>query len=163
MAATSASHIIWFIAALIAATAVSGVMIATVFDMAETIETRGRIISGELEYDISIENDVTMVPYDNVSKNLTIYIKNIGSKEIPFDGANYTFVLFITGGNLTQTNAIPFAMSIIGTGTNFLPGRTMELIYKVSTLYSDYEYSIKVIASEYSSVGDSTYIRITNI
>lgn len=163
MAANSVSHIIWFIAAVLAATAVSGVMIATVFDVADTIETRGRMISGEMQYDISIENDVTMVPYDNVSKNLTIYIKNTGSKEIPFDGSNYTFALFITGGNLTQTNAIPVDISVIGSGTQFLPGRTLELIYQVSTLYSDYEYSIKVIASQYSGIGDSTYIRITNI
>lgn len=166
MAGTSASHIIWFIAAVIAATAISGVMVTTVIEMADRLEDKGRSISGELAYDISIENDVVMVPYNKTSHNLTIYIKNTGSREISYSGVNYTFVLFITGGDLKDTSYIPSSISIIGDGESFHPGRTMRLIYNItspSSLDEQYQYSMKITASQYSDVADSTYIRITEV
>ena len=164
MAGTSASHIIWFIAAVLAATALSGVMVTTVFQMADNMEERGRALSDELSCAISIENDVTMVPYNNTTFELTIYLKNIGSKEIYYEGSNYTFLLLVTGGNLTgSSDFLPGNMTVLGTGDSFLPGRTIRLTYDIETLYTDYQYRMKVIASDYSDVGDSTDFRITYV
>jgi len=165
MAATSASHLIWFIAAVIAATAISGVMITSVLDVADRLESSGRSMAGELSTDISIENDVTMVPYNATSHNLTIYINNIGSKEIYFAGVNYTFPLFLSGPNIKDTDYIPTDMTLLG-GNTFLPGLTLRLTYNITTpsyLEEGNGYHMKIIASEYSNVGDSTPFRITEV
>lgn len=165
MAATSASHLIWFIAAVISATALSGVMVTSVQEVAEKLESSGDSISGELSSAISIENDVSMVPYNDTSHNLTIYIKNVGSSEIYFSGLNYTFPIFLSGSTLTATSFIPIDMTLLG-GSAFLPGYTMRLVYEISapsSLVEDTQYHMKIIASEYSNVGDSTYFRITEV
>lgn len=165
MADTSASHLIWFITAVVVATILSGVMVDISLDLANRVERRGRLTSAELSYDISIENDVTMVPYNNTTNNVMIYIKNTGSREIYYSGVNYTFVLLITGGNLTNTHFLPINQSVLGARPEpeLLPGRTMVLTYNVTALYPDYQYHIKIIATEYSNVGDSTYIRIVYV
>ncbi|MDP7266359.1 MAG: hypothetical protein QGH39_12465 [Candidatus Thermoplasmatota archaeon] len=165
MAATSASHLIWFIAAVIAATAISGVMVGSVFEVADKLESSGRNMAGELATDISIENDVAMVPYNATSHNLTIYLKNIGSKEIYFTGVNYTFPLFLSGPNIKDPDYIPTNMTLLG-GNAFLPGLTLRLTYNItlpSYLEEGNQYHMKIIASEYANVGDSTYFRITEV
>lgn len=164
MASTSASQVIWFIAAVLAATAVSGVMIVVVNELADSLDSEGRQTAMELSYDISIENDVTMVPYNKTTTNLTIYIKNTGSKEIYYSGVNYTFVLLLTGGNYTgDTDHIPELMEVVGTGTVFLPGRTLKLVYQVSDLYTGQQYRMKLIVSEYANVGDATHFQIQEV
>ena len=165
MAATSASHLIWFIAAVIAATAISGVMVSSVLEVADRLETSGRSMADELATDISIENAMTMVPYNATSHNLTIYIKNIGSKEIYFTGVNYTFILLLSGPNIKDTDYIPTDMALLG-GNAFLPGLTLRLTYNItapSYLEEGNQYHMKIIASEYSNIGDSTYFRITEV
>ncbi len=164
MAATSASHIIWFIAAVLAAAAISGVMIASVSELADKLEQQGNISSRELSFDISIENDITMVPYNSSTTNLSIYIKNTGSEEIYYSGANYTFVLLLSGGNYTgDTHHIPVDMEVVGAGSVFLPGRTMRLVYQIPSLYSDQQYHMRILASEHAGVGDATNFRISQI
>ncbi len=165
MAATSASHIIWFIAAVIAATAISGVMVSSVLEVADRLESSGRSMAGELSSDISIENDVTMVPYNDTSRNLTVYIKNVGSREIYFSGVNYTFLMFLTGPNIKDPDYIPTDMTLLS-GSAFLPGMTLRLTYNItapSYLEEGNQYHMKIIASEFSNVGDSTYFRITEV
>lgn len=163
MADTSASHLIWFIAAVITATALSGVIVKVSFDISEKVENQGRALSGQLSYDISIENDVTMVPYNNTTHELKIYVKNIGERTIHSSEINITFILFMTGGNLTDTHFLPVSHTILDGSDELLPGRTIMIIYDVDFMHPSYQYHIKLTATEYSEVYDQEYIRIAYV
>ncbi len=163
MADTSASHIIWFIAAVVAASAISGVIVKVSMDMADNIESRGMSQSGSLLYDISIENDVTMVPFNNTTNNLILYLKNVGHKSFSAAEVNSSFILLLTGGNVTNTDYLPSNYSIIGKGVELLPGQTIRLTYNTDPLFPDYQYRIKMLVSGHSEVSDSKYIRVVNI
>jgi archaeal flagellar protein FlaG len=88
------AHVIFFVAAVIAAGAVSGVLIAITTDVSTSLSYRSDRIQEQLDTEFTIINDPKMIPLSAGSRYI-FYLKNIGSKTL--HTTNETFQIFING------------------------------------------------------------------
>ena len=81
MASVSVSHLIIFIAAMVIAASVAGLLTTTVDDISNAIEDQGLSTGEEIRSDISIINDAGST--ETADGNLTLYVKNTGDNQLP--------------------------------------------------------------------------------
>jgi archaellum component FlaG (FlaF/FlaG flagellin family) len=74
------SQTIYFVAAVVAATALAGAMISISYAAAETMRNEGNAFAEQMQTGIQIINDPRIVPVHD--GNITIYIKNIGKSTL---------------------------------------------------------------------------------
>ncbi|MCK4969900.1 MAG: flagellar protein G, partial [Thermoplasmata archaeon] len=82
MAATSATHLIFFIAATMLAVVLVGSFAYIINDLNDAMEARGVAESKSIRSRVEIINDLVAMPYDNTSKELDIYVKNTGAEKL---------------------------------------------------------------------------------
>jgi flagellar protein FlaG len=139
MPATSASHMIFFIAAIVVATAITGVLITTTYKFSDSIEKRGGDIGDQIGTDIEIINDEAAMPYNASNNTLTVYVMNTGSTIINFDNA--TVIVMINGtfyDNLTFV--LPSGI------TQWGPNVVITIVVGDVTL-PDADYRLKVVVA----------------
>lgn len=96
----SGTHVVYFVAAVIVAGVVSGVLVAVTNDVSSSLSGRGDRVQEELDTEFKIINDPDNIP--NVSGFYRFYLKNIGGKEIAT--ANTTFTLLIDGDAISASS-----------------------------------------------------------
>ena len=94
------SHVIFFVAAVIAAGAVSGVFLAVITDVSNSFSDRGDRVQEQLDTEFKIINDNDNIPSANGYYNF--YLKNIGGKKLIT--TNDTFQVFIDGDLIAKAN-----------------------------------------------------------
>jgi len=94
------THVVFFIAAVIAASAVSGVLITVVTDLSKSLSERGDRVQERLDTEFNIINDPDHTPASG--NNYLFYLKNIGAKELTT--TNQTFHLFVDGEIVVADN-----------------------------------------------------------
>lgn len=105
MASVSVSQLILFIAAMLVAGSVAGLLTTTVNDIGDAIEEQGIATSGEIRSDITIINDAGA--NQTSSGNVTVYVKNTGNSELSTQPGDIDVLvngIFVTGldsGNIT--------------------------------------------------------------
>lgn len=105
MASVSVSQLILFIAAMLVAGSVAGLLTTTVDDIGNAIEEQGIATSDEIRSDITIINDAGAD--QTQSGNVTIYVKNTGNSELSTQPGDIDVLvngIFVTGldsGNVT--------------------------------------------------------------
>lgn len=87
------THVIFFVAAVIAAGMVSGVFIAVTMNVTTSLSDRGDRVIDQLNTDFAIINDPLIIPLSG--SYYTFYLKNIGSARLTT--TNQTFQVFIDG------------------------------------------------------------------
>jgi len=87
------THVIFFIASVIIAGAVSGVFVAITNDVSSSLSSRGERVQEQLDIEFKIINDPDNIPTSG--SDYLFYLKNIGGVEIPT--TNNTFHLFVDG------------------------------------------------------------------
>jgi archaellum component FlaG (FlaF/FlaG flagellin family) len=87
------SHVIFFIAAIIAASTVSGIFVAVTTQTMTSLSDRGDRIQEQLDTDFKIINDPDNIP--TLGNDYLFYLKNIGGGNLVT--TNVTFQLFIDG------------------------------------------------------------------
>ena len=87
------THVIFFIASVIIASAVSGVFIAVITDVTNSYQEKGERVQDQLDIEFKIINDPNNIPTDG--NDYLFYLKNIGNKKI--STTNATFTIFIDG------------------------------------------------------------------
>jgi flagellar protein FlaG len=87
------AHVIFFVAAAIVASAVSGVFIAITTNLSTSLSERGNRIQEQFDTDFKIINDPENIP--NSGSDYIFYLKNIGGKKL--STTNETIHLFIDG------------------------------------------------------------------
>ena len=105
----SGSHVIFFIAALVVAGAVSGVFVAITLDVSSSISERGERFQEQLDTEFKIINDPQNIP-DNTSY-YQFYVKNIGGSTLIT--TDEIFQVFIDG-ELIATTKYGFTDTSIG-------------------------------------------------
>lgn len=94
------THVVFFIASVIIASAVSGVFITVIDGVMTSFSERGKIIEENLETNFIIINDPDNIP---ISGSFYIfYVKNIGSRKLAT--TNQTFNIFIDGEIVVTAN-----------------------------------------------------------
>ena len=94
------THVVFFIASVIIASAVSGVFLAVINDVMTSFSERGKRIEENLDTSFKIINDPDEIPTSG--SDYLFYLKNIGSKELAT--TNETFKIFIDGEIVVTTN-----------------------------------------------------------
>ena len=84
MASVSASHLILFIASMIIAASVAGVLTDTVGRLSGAIDDQGLRVSEDVRTDVEIISDAGSPGsiYDEAVDNVTVLVKNTGSKTL---------------------------------------------------------------------------------
>jgi archaeal flagellar protein FlaG len=95
------AHVIFFVAAVIAAGAVSGVLIAITTDVSTSLSYRSERIQEQLDTEFVIINDPNIIPTSGGGRYI-FYLKNIGSKTLLT--TNETFQIFINGEIVSTAN-----------------------------------------------------------
>jgi len=105
------SHVVFFIASIIAAGAVSGVFIAVTYNINGSLSERGARVQELLDTEFLIINDNEHIP--SSGGDYLFYLKNIGAKQLVT--TNETFTIFIDGEIITQ-NLYTFSVETIRKG-----------------------------------------------
>lgn len=80
---TAITHMTFFIASILVAASISGVIIGISNSMANGIDDKETAVVEKIQTNIQIINDPRFVPYDG--NNLTIYIKNSGDITLAYN------------------------------------------------------------------------------
>lgn len=96
----SGTHVIFFIASVIIAGAVSGVIVAVITDVSNSLSDRGERVQEQLDTEFKIINDPDNIPTSG--SDYLFYLKNIGSTAL--STSNVTFNLFVDGDLVAIAN-----------------------------------------------------------
>ena len=94
------THVVFFIASVLIAGAVSGVFISVITDVSNSFSDRGERVGEYLDTEFKIISDPDNIPTSG--SNYLFYLKNIGKKVIAT--TNDTFDLFIDGELVIKAN-----------------------------------------------------------
>jgi len=94
------THVIYFIAAIIIAGAVSGVFVAVIQNVTVSFSEKGERVQDQLDIEFKIISDPDNIP--SSGSDYLFYLKNIGAIEIPT--SNQTFNTFIDGELIVIAN-----------------------------------------------------------
>ena len=127
------THVIFFVAAVIAAGAVSGVFLAVITDVSNSLSDRGDRVQEQLDTEFKIINDNDNIPSANGYYNF--YLKNIGGKKLIT--TNNTFQVFVDGDLIAKADYYfsvdsvqvgDFATMYIVTGEISSGDRTLKVV-----------------------------------
>ena len=96
----TSTQVVFFIASVVVAGAVSGVFIAVTTDVTNSFSERGQRVQDQLDIEFKIINDPENIPLSG--DNYLFYLKNIGAKKL--STSNQTFNLFIDGEIIKISN-----------------------------------------------------------
>lgn len=94
------THVVFFIAAVVVAGAVSGVFIGVIQGITNSFQNRGDRVEENLDIEFKIINDPDNIPIEG--SDYLFYLKNIGERKIPT--TNDTFTIFIDGEIVSTDN-----------------------------------------------------------
>jgi len=92
------THIVFFIAAVIVAGAVSGIFTAVTLNISKSLTEKCERLKDKLDIDFEIINDPENIPLSG--GYYLFYVKNIGDKKL--ETTNDTFQVFIDGNILSR-------------------------------------------------------------
>ena len=92
------THIVFFIAAVIVAGAVSGIFTAVTLNISKSLKEKCERLRDKLDIDFEIINDPENIPLSG--GYYLFYVKNIGDKKL--ETTNDTFQVFIDGNILSR-------------------------------------------------------------
>ena len=145
MSDSGTTQVIFFVAAIVVAGALSGVFIGLSSNMANAVENRANNFSDKLDTSIKVINDPAFMPYNN--STLTLYIKNTGSIPLlPTD-----MLVLIDGKDQNSSS-----WTIIGGSAQWVPGLVLEV--RLNIILANGDHTAKVVIS--NGISDSMGFRI---
>jgi flagellar protein FlaG len=91
VADVSVPSLILFIASIVIAAGVAGVLIDTVTGISGALDDRGADVAENIRTDIEVISDAESNVYD--AGNLTLYVKNTGRRTIPATGESFDVIV----------------------------------------------------------------------
>jgi archaellum component FlaG (FlaF/FlaG flagellin family) len=149
MVATSASHIIFFIASVIIAGAVVGVFYVAVSDFASAMDENSRVLAGNMRSDVRFINQPDMVPYVVYDNNITFYVMNTGKSTLNW---NKTWVYLSVNGSYREV----LDTQLYGNYSRWDPGVVLVVIANVTYLEKDITYTAMIEVRDKDSNGRAT-------
>mgnify|MGYP006285273381 CR=1 FL=1 len=139
------SHVVFFIASVIAAAAVSGVLVAISYNLNESLSNRAARVQEVLDIDFTIINDNEHIPTSN--GDYIFYLKNIGNTKIKTTPS--LFQLFNDGELISSTN-YSFSTSTLSIGD--------VGAITISTTISTGDHTLRIVGPQ--AISDEFYYRI---
>jgi flagellar protein FlaG len=130
------THVVYFIASVIIASAVSGVLVAVTNNVNTSLSETGDRVQTQLDTDFKIVNDPNNIP--NITGYYRFYIKNIGGRKL--ETTNTTFNLFVDG-EIISTAKYNFSEESIQVGD-------ITTIYVVNSEISSGDHDLRVVGPQ---------------
>ncbi len=137
MPATGATHLIFFIAAMVIASALVGGFYVVIDNLNDGMVERSIAEQRAIRSRVEIINDLVAMPYNNTSKELVVYVKNTGAERLDPDST----VVFIDGMHHNYT------WRLVGGAGNWTSGVTLELVVEDCYFPAFSDHSVKVSTS----------------
>ncbi|WP_416839399.1 flagellar protein G [Haloferax sp. DFSO52] len=137
MADISVPSLILFIASIVVAAGVSGVLIDTVTGISSSLDERGGDVSTEIRTDIEVISDAEAGVYDTGNDNLTVYVKNTGLRTLPATSGGFDVI--VDAQYQTDVN-----VSVVD-GTEWRPSNVVELEVSNLTLSTSTDHRLNVV------------------
>jgi archaeal flagellar protein FlaG len=145
MPGTSASQMIFFIAAMIVATAVAGVFITTTINLAKDIRGGAKQQQDQFNTQITIISDPSAMPYNATCSTLVLLVKNIGSTVIDTG----TVTVQINGTYFTKNN---MTFQLLDGATEWKNEVVLEVtIYNITLASGDHSLKLNVVGKEFTT------------
>jgi flagellar protein FlaG len=145
MPGTSASHMIFFIASMIVATAVAGIFVTTVINLAGDIRDTADKNVIDFNTQITVINDPSAMPYNDTCSTLILYIKNIGSADINPE----TVLVALNGTYFTKAN---MTWQLWDGADAWRTEKVLEVtIYNVTLAPGDHSLMVRVQGTEFTT------------
>lgn len=145
MASVSISHLILFIASLTIAAGVVGTMTSGVERINGAVEDGSIDASNQLRTDISVISDAGSPVYNSTTGNVTLLVKNTGTKRLPPDGTNLDIVV---DGQFVRPSGMNTTL-LTGTGDSWAGGDVLEVEIDVGSLGTgDHRVKITINSKE---------------
>ena len=123
MASASVSELVIFIAAVSVAASVSGVLVTTVGDVADSVDERGAAVSATIETDVEIISDPgSDAVYDDGTETVTLLVKNTGSRSLPPDPSA---VEVLVDGQYRPSSA--YTVTVVSDDDDWRPGAVVRV------------------------------------
>ncbi len=145
MADSSFTQMLFFIAAIVVAVSVSGVIIGISNSMVQELKVKTDALAKEIGTGIEIVNDPRQVPY--ADGNLTIYLKNVGDITLKYNNIE----ILIDGQYVNETSVVNEY-----SGGIWSVGKTVEMHIVVALSAGDHE--LKAVMP--NAVSDTMAFRI---
>lgn len=136
MAEISVPTLILFIASIVIAAGVAGVLIDTVSGISNAVDDRGGDVSKSIKTDAEIISDPEAGVYNESENTLTLYVKNTGVRTL--STGNSTIDLFLDGRYQTAVT-----LSVVS-GSEWTPNAVVELTVSGVSL-SPGDHRVKLI------------------
>lgn len=130
------TQLIFFIAAIVIAVGVIGVVTVNVQSISASYGMNSKTLSDQLKTDITIINDPAAIPY--TSGNYNFFVKNTGKSTIDPTTVN----MFIDGNYTNVTNK----WTVMEGGTLWYPTYVLRLNYTTATLFTAGDHTVRVVA-----------------
>ena len=139
MAEVSVPSLIIFIASIVVAAGVAGVLVNTVSGISSALDDRGMDVSSDIRTDVEIISDAGAGVYDGDSGTVTLLVKNTGHRTLPADADAYDVV--VDARYRTNVSVV----RVYG-GTSWEPNAVVEL--RISELSLDPgDHRVKFVVS----------------
>lgn len=136
------AHVIFFIAAVIAAGVVSGIFIAVSTDISASLSDRAGRVVEQLDTEFVVINDPQAIPLQGES--YVFYLKNIGASRLTT--SNATFTVFLDG-NLVDAQVVSF-------GDETVPAEAITELY-LTTAIAAGDHTLRIVGPQ---AVDDTFI-----
>jgi flagellar protein FlaG len=136
MAEISVPTLILFIASIVIAAGVAGVLIDTVSGISNAVDDRGGDVSKSIKTDVEIISDAEAGVYDDANGTITLYVKNTGVRTLPADADAVD--LFVDGQYQTATS-----LQVVD-GSEWTPNGVVELTVSGVSLSSG-DHRVKLV------------------
>lgn len=136
MAEISVPTLILFIASIVIAAGVAGVLIDTVSGISNAVDDRGGDVSKSIKTDVEIISDPEAGVYDDANGTITLYVKNTGVRTLPADADAVD--LFVDGQYQTATS-----LQVVD-GSEWTPNGVVELTVSGVSLSSG-DHRVKLV------------------
>lgn len=143
MASVSMSHMILFIASMMIAASVAGVFTSTVDRVADAIDDQGVQVSDNVRTDIEVISDAgdgACVYNCDGQDNVTLHVKNTGSKRLP---ARSGKIDVLVNGQYQPTGDIH--VEVLGESDLWRPGEVIRMNVTETGLSTGEDHRVKVI------------------
>src|SRR5581483_1815737 len=126
---TTSTHLIFFIAATVVATATAGILSGVITDVVGKAQVRGHAFGDEITSEIKIINDPTKVV---ASPSTVFYVKNTGSTTLDYGNAT----VLLDGSIVTTTK------TLLNGETAFRQGAIAQITYAVALAAGDHRVQV---------------------
>lgn len=139
MADVSAPSLILFIASLVIAAGVAGVLIDTVSGISNALDERGGDVADNIETDIEIISDGEAGVYNDTEGTVTLLVKNTGVRTLPAAGGTFDVIV----DSRYQTNV---SVTVVDGNADWQPHGVVEV--EISDISLDAgDHRVKLVIS----------------